>query len=350
MRSNSGTRLLRRLAHRRTDRQKHNRRGPGRRGNGGTSRAERLGLVAAALPGLTALVALVFTWMSVEGTRAELRIAEQGQITNRFNAAIRNLGSDSADVRLGGIHGLERIMQDSPRDQPTIVSVLSAYVRRHAPVPASGFVKEPNRYLDQFFPVTLPTDVQATLNVLGRRSPDHDGQAVLDLRETDLRGAEVFGQLEAPDKPKSRAAFRWADFNGADLRHSLFIGVDLREAAVFGANLTGADFRAVDLSKASMETSDWTSANLENANLTRADLNYAKLHEVQLDQTVNLTKATLVDADLTGAVLAGADLRGADLTGADLRHADLTGAKLAGVNWSGAKLDGVQGLPPSLRT
>ncbi|MFE6818214.1 hypothetical protein [Streptomyces sp. NPDC057677] len=34
-------------------------------------------------------------------------------------------------------------MQDSPRDQPRIVLVLSAYVRRHASVPATGFVKEP---------------------------------------------------------------------------------------------------------------------------------------------------------------------------------------------------------------
>jgi hypothetical protein len=90
------------------------------------SRAEKLGLVAAALPGLTALVALVFTWMSVEGTQTQLRIAEQGQITNRFNAAIHNLGSDSPDVRQGGIHALQRIMQDSPRDQSAIVSVLTA--------------------------------------------------------------------------------------------------------------------------------------------------------------------------------------------------------------------------------
>ncbi|MGK5693245.1 hypothetical protein ACSNOJ_10120 [Streptomyces sp. URMC 128] len=70
------------------------------------ARAERMGLLVAALPGLTALVALLFTWMSVDQSRTELRIAEQGQITNRFTAAINNLGSNSEDVRLGGIYGL----------------------------------------------------------------------------------------------------------------------------------------------------------------------------------------------------------------------------------------------------
>lgn len=92
-----------------------------------------VGLVAVSLPGLAALAALLFTWMQVDQTRKELQIGEQGQITNRFNAAVRNLGSESRDVRLGGIYGLERIMQDSARDHPTVVSVLSAYVRQNAP-------------------------------------------------------------------------------------------------------------------------------------------------------------------------------------------------------------------------
>ena len=62
----------------------------------------------------------------------QLQIAEQGQITDRYNAAIINLGSPSVDVRLGGIYALQRIMQDSPPDQSTIVAVLCAFVRDHA--------------------------------------------------------------------------------------------------------------------------------------------------------------------------------------------------------------------------
>jgi hypothetical protein len=72
----------------------------------------------AGLPGLAALLALLFTYQQVNATKVQLRIAEQGQITDRYNAAITNLGSRSIEVRLGGIYALQRLMQDSPRDQP----------------------------------------------------------------------------------------------------------------------------------------------------------------------------------------------------------------------------------------
>src|SRR5262245_27391468 len=66
-----------------------------------------------ALPGLAAFIALIFAWVSINATNDQLQLAEQGQITDRYNAAITNLGSPSVDVRLGGIYALQRIMQDS---------------------------------------------------------------------------------------------------------------------------------------------------------------------------------------------------------------------------------------------
>ena len=89
-----------------------------------------------ALPGLAAAIALIFTWLSINATtnatNRQLQITQQGQVTDRYNAAITNLGSPSGDVRLGGIYALQRIMQDSPRDQPTIVAVLCAFIRGRA--------------------------------------------------------------------------------------------------------------------------------------------------------------------------------------------------------------------------
>src|SRR5690348_1317833 len=60
-----------------------------------------------ALPGLAAVIALIFTSLSIRATGAQLQIAEQGQITDRYNAAITNLGSPSVDVRFGGIYALQ---------------------------------------------------------------------------------------------------------------------------------------------------------------------------------------------------------------------------------------------------
>jgi hypothetical protein len=92
----------------------------------GTTRLQRdwLAIAVAGLPGLAAVAALIFTALSVQATKSQLQIAEQGQITDRYNAAITNLGSRSIEVRLGGIYALQRLMQDSPRDQPTVIAVL----------------------------------------------------------------------------------------------------------------------------------------------------------------------------------------------------------------------------------
>jgi hypothetical protein len=68
---------------------------------------EGIKIFVTALPGLVAVAALIFTAQSlkatIDATNRQLQIAEQGQVTDRYNNAINNLGSPSVDVRLGGI-------------------------------------------------------------------------------------------------------------------------------------------------------------------------------------------------------------------------------------------------------
>jgi hypothetical protein len=81
--------------------------------------------LVAGLAGLAALGSLAMA------TRT-YRLTQQRQITERYAKAIEQLGSDKLDVRLGGIYALERIATDSERDHPTVVEVLSAFVREHS--------------------------------------------------------------------------------------------------------------------------------------------------------------------------------------------------------------------------
>jgi hypothetical protein len=67
----------------------------------------------AGLAGLAALGSLAMA------TRT-YRLAQQGQITDRYAKAIEQLGSENLDVRLGGIYALERIGKDSAHDEATI--------------------------------------------------------------------------------------------------------------------------------------------------------------------------------------------------------------------------------------
>src|SRR6516225_3233653 len=100
-------------------------------------------LTAAAIGvGGTVIVGIAGFWASVRNTNKTTALAlrafeltEQGQVTERDSNAIAQLGSDKLDVRIGGIYALEPIARDSPRDHPTIMEVLAAFIREHSREP-----------------------------------------------------------------------------------------------------------------------------------------------------------------------------------------------------------------------
>lgn len=175
----------------------------------------------------TALAALVFTAQSLSTT-------EQGQFTDRYTRAmdqIGTLGEDHLQTRLGAIYALERLAHDSPRDQPTIVQVLSAFVRANVPQATPQDALLPFGILGPrpCPPVavrlrSLSLDVQAALTVLGRRDHTKDNGAATDLHNTCLTSVDL-----------SHMNLTGADLDGADL-----MGADLTGASLVGTNLTGA--------------------------------------------------------------------------------------------------------------
>ncbi|WP_327364925.1 pentapeptide repeat-containing protein [Streptomyces sp. NBC_01296] len=370
---------LRWIAHRRAARRRHQlRRGRfGARAAAGGNPTQGISLLILSLPGLAALAALLFTWMQVSQTGKELRISEQGQITSRFNAAIGNLGSTSVDVRLGGIYALERIMHDSARDQPTVVSVLSAYVRRRAPLPTGTKSTEG----------PPPAEIDAVMNVLAGRRPEYDKGLSINLSHTDLsgwtpwyahgeRGISLVGaDLTGTDLSDtnfsdaqlrgvylSEANLRGADLNGADLSGADLGMTNLREASFLDANLSDASFcgysdpvQCADLTDVMFDNANLTGAVLASADLTKATLcsgNFfidIRTGRKRGGHCARLRDADLANANLSKVDLSGVDLNGADLSKANLSKANLTGADLTGAKLDGARLDGVRGLPPSLR-
>jgi hypothetical protein len=220
-------------------------------------------------------------------TSKTLHLTEQGQITDRFTKAIDQLGSDSAEVVLGGIYALGRIMRDSPGDEAAIVAVLSALIRRRGKRKPDGTVPwspdEAER--DEVKPSFT---IQAALNVIAQRTPA-DPLARPDLRDSDLRGARLGG----------------AELTGASLRRSCLWKAHMDGAVLAGASLADAD--------------------LTEARLADADLAGASLH-----------RSCLVKAHLAGADLAGADLAGADLKRAVVTEGSLTREQLAAITNRGA--------------
>ena len=219
------------------------------------------GRVLALGAGLLATGALLFTVR-------RFALSRDGRVTDRYAKAREQLGCEKVDVRIGGIHALERIARDSPADHPAVMEMLAAFIRERSreqrPPPDPG---------GQVRQRSLSPDVRAAITALGRRLTERDIGPV-DLARADLTGADLGG-----------------------------------------ARLTGADLTEAVLADAVLARADLPAAKLVRADLTGADLGGARL-----------TGADLTRADLTGADLTDVDLTGADLTGADLTRAELTGA------------------------
>jgi hypothetical protein len=293
-----------------------------------TQKKDFVQAVGVLLAGFVGLIGLLLTWRnqrltqrSLEDTRRnteeQLRLTEQGQMTERFTRAIDQLGATDDDrnprleIRLGGIYALERIDKESPKRayHPTVMEVLTAYVRENAPWPAKAskltedsFIKPPedgsasdsasNAATEQDKDTVEeeePTvrrpraDIQAILDVLNRREEDdvpEQNRVRLDLHVANLQGSNL----------------QEANLQGADLQ-----GANVREAFLQGAVLVEANLRRVFL---------------QGSNLQGADLKYANLMEALLHQAV-LQRAFLQGSNLQGALLHEA----VDLTQAQIEDA-----------------------------
>jgi len=276
-----------------------------------------LGLIATLLAGIGLIV-------NYFNSQAEMQLTQQRLITERFSKAVEQIGSGKEEVVIGGIYSLERIAKDSPKDQWTIMEVLTSYIRKNSPIPSNIQQLKPEAEEREKTPEKLPSvsiPVQAALTVIGRRKGDNLAETtdsnkikILDLSRTNLRGANL-----------NRANLNRANLDGANLN-----GAFLEEANLDGANLNRANLNRANLDGAKLIGANLIGAFLNGANLNGANLNGA-----------NLIGANLIGANLNGANLNGAFLKGANLIGAFLEEANLNGANL-----NGAFLNGAEGLNP----
>jgi uncharacterized protein YjbI with pentapeptide repeats len=277
------------------------------------------------------LVTAFLTWRQIQVNR-------EGQITDRFSRAIEHLGTeDKLEVRLGGIYALERIANDSTREQGTITEILTAYVRRHGGRPATAPSGDSADQPTDPLPMRARApDLQAVMTVLGRRPPtDAD---LLQLAGVDLRGASL------PDANLQGANLSGADLSGIEFCGADLRGADLRDAEFRRADLTGARLAGARLQHADLWSADLTGADLAGANLGHANLREACLVRSKLDRAnlanANVGEARLQEATLRGAQLKETNLWGANLVGVDLRGAGLEGSTLVGASLGRAILDG----------
>ena len=277
----------------------------------------RTGLIAG-LAGLGALGSLAIA------TRTYW-LTQQGQITDRYTKAIEQLGWDKLDVRLGGIYALERIAIDSERDHPTVVEVLSAFVREHSQEHA----------LDALIEHNDPLEVARAL--LPRRSRSAERQSSPDSSSDSEPNGSTVSHMPAPPPVEPATDVQAAvSVLGRLPRRSGVSRGDLSRAFLTRAVLVGADLSGGRLDRANLSVAVLHYINLSQALLRRADLPHVQGYRA------DLSAAYLEGADLSGAILAEANLSYARLEGANLSEAFLDGADLSGARLDGADLSGAR--------
>jgi Pentapeptide repeats (8 copies) len=218
--------------------------------------ASWLRLTLAFVGGAAAVVALVLLLIEQQAERGE-------EAAGRAKAALELLGETNA--RVGAMHLLERVVGDAPRTyHRTMVETLTAYVQTAAPWPPTDVSENARRRLPKLRP---PPDVQAALDVLGRRDPRLDGDRILlRLSDVDLRGASLRG----------------GHFEGVRLRRAHLEGASLEGAQLQGAKLRDAHFERADFSPDPEEGLD--GANLEGANVEGTNFDGANLEGARLEK------------------------------------------------------------------
>src|SRR5947208_16962985 len=122
------------------------------------------------------------------------------------------------------------------------METLAAFVRQHAPlVPAPVATPVRDRRVAGYrrsSPTPVPDhpaeDVQAVLTVLGRRHPENNTERPIDLRRSNLTGANLRG----------------ANLTGANLREATLTDADLSVATLTGAHLCEATLTVAELGEA----------------------------------------------------------------------------------------------------
>ncbi|WP_394614622.1 pentapeptide repeat-containing protein [Lentzea sp. JNUCC 0626] len=199
-------------------------------------------------------------------------LTEQGQVTDRYTKAVEQLGKagpENLHSRLGAVYALERLGRDSPRDQTTVLEVLSAFIR----TTAQGVPDDSPARREKCGVTTV--DVRAALTVLGRRDPRQDRGFTIDLRRLCLAGVNL-----------SRVLLAEADLFRVRADEARFVDASMSNAVLRLALLERTDFTDADLFAADLTEAYLGKATLSSASFYDTDLRGARLHDTKHDDTI----------------------------------------------------------------
>jgi len=293
------------------------------------------------------------------------RLNDQSQvqlITDRYMQAVGQTGHPSVDVRVGGIHLLERIAKDHPEGYAeTIYEVLVSSLREHTrPNPATAMLMNEltaahnrKQRLDEDLPHIEPigSDVEAVLAVLARNRALFDAHVArlapgaghgtgahlvgLNLSGAWLSGAMLDGAT-LTDVTLSDARLVGASFRGTQLVSCSFGNASLLDCVFDSARLNNCRFAWATIDGSSFDNAHIDNSYFGDATIVRSRFNSAKLSNIRF------VFAKVSEATFEGTTIAEADFEKSQvdntrfdhitMANADFHHATMTSTVFDSVN------------------
>jgi len=298
-------------------------------------------LIIASIIGVPFLLWRYYSIHKTANAQAEqAKIAEQQHITDRIARAFQLIANDKVNDTIGAIYALERIANDSPRDQWSIMQYLADYVRRKISLPPdlnisdnekSVLQKIDRSHINPTAAITEAENLQSSRNI----------DAALHVLGTKLQVVEVKSKLIKRLLLKLKVLVKKILFfqqptiiNKSSNNSSAIYRINLSNTDLSGKNLAGFDLSYADLRKANLTQTNLAGANLEGADLRGACLNSANL------RMANLEKADLKDSLCNAAIFINAHLEKTNFWNGSLEMAIMIKAKLNRAIFINAKMRG----------
>ena len=247
--------------------------------------------------------------------------------TNIFTKSIELLADPNPAVRQGGIYSLGGIARDNHRLHPTIMKIMTSYVREKTYEKFNERTRQEksqkNKREELFRKLSkessMPSDIEAAIEVIRERKINSD-QPLKGSKKFDLSNSYVFNadfsftkffKTNFSDSIMLECCFDETDLSGSsfvssNLQESSFINATLKNCEFIKTNLQGCNFKECDLSGSEFEKCDLSGSEFEKCDLrnvkklTQEQINKAKVDEAtKLPRAINRPKGTTTTGNST---------------------------------------------------
>ena len=208
------------------------------------------GVLATAIAGATFFLNYRSSEENIRLTQQNIKLTEERLITDRFSKAVEQIGSskDKEEIILGGIYSLERIAKDPPKDQWTIIEVLTSFIRKNSPISTkSESIKISTKKVSEY-QKSVSITVEAALTVIQRRNPNQD-KAYKSQIDKEQDQCDELSSESCHDNTMnlSQTNLVGANLGGSYVYENPYCETTNTGAVLTGANLKGADLRSATL-------------------------------------------------------------------------------------------------------